>query len=129
MSFPTDLKHFKAAEFVYPELMDVPFLRWLDRVRELCGVRFFVTNDARPGGEMPTGASGKSLHKRGRAVDLRSRDWSAADKWKVSAAIHWLADQAPGKVEFEQVYSNTDQHWHLGVDDHATDHELIESDE
>lgn len=129
MSFPSDLKHFKRSEFAYPDLMDTSFLRWLDRVRELCGVRFMVTNDARPGGDMPTGASSKSLHKRGRAVDLRSRDWTATQKWKVSAAIHWLADEAPGKVEFEQVYSGTDQHWHLGVDDHATDHELIESDE
>jgi len=129
MTFPDDLSHFKRSEFVHPDLMDVTFLRWLDRVRAMAGVRFFVTNDARPGGEMPTGAASKSLHKRGRAGDLRSRSWTDVEKWQVSAAIHWLADQAPGKVEFEQVYSDTDQHWHLGVDDHGTSHELIESDE
>ena len=130
MSFPNDLQYLRAGEFQHPDLMDTAFLRWLDRVRHRAGVPFTITNDARPGGIMPTGASSTSLHKRGRAVDLRSRDWKSHQKWSVMTAIAALADDAPGKVEFEQVYSATDKHWHLGVDDsqNAT-HELIESDE
>jgi hypothetical protein len=129
MAFPEDLTHFSRGEFLHPDALDVAFLRWLDRVRDRAGVPFVVTNDARPGGEMPTGAASKSLHKRGRAVDLRSRDWSAQEKWAVVAAIFALAEEAPGKVELEMVHSPTDQHFHLGVDDKAIAHELIESDE
>jgi hypothetical protein len=109
--------------------MDVAFLRWLDRVRERAGVPMVVTDDARPAGTMPAGASATSLHFRGRAVDLRSRDWTAVQKWSIASAIVFLAADAPGKVEFEQVYSLTDRHWHLGVDEQGVNHKLIESDE
>ena len=129
MTFPTDLRHFQANEFRYPDLMDIAFLRWLDRIRERAGIQMVITNDARPGGEMPNGAAAKSLHKRGRAVDLRSRDWTVAQKWQVASAIFFLAADAPGKVEWELVHSKTDQHWHLGVDDRAAHHELIEAEE
>ena len=130
MAFPTDLSHFTAAEFNHPDLMDPSFLRWLDRVRHLAGVPFQITNDARLSGDNPMGSVTKSLHKRGRAVDLRSTDWTVAQKWKVLAAVVQLAPDAPGKVELEAVFSGTDKHWHLGVDDAAgAQHEFIESDE
>ena len=129
MSFPTDLRHFTAAEFQFPDVMDIAFLRWLDRVREEAGVPMIITDDGRPSGVMPEGASKTRLHFRGRAVDIRSRDWSVTQKWDLSAAIHLLADDAPGKVEFEQVYSDADKHWHLGVDDRGVNHELIERNE
>ena len=132
MPFPADLKHFRASEFKHPELMSVPFLRWLDRVRERAGAPFVVTNDARVAGATePLGSAGsKSLHRRGRAVDLHSRVWTATQKWRVAAAIITLAPEAPGKVEWEPVYGDTDQHWHLGVDDALTaSHELIEANE
>src|SRR3990167_3192440 len=82
MPFPADLKHFRASEFKHPELMSVPFLRWLDRVRERAGAPFVVTNDARVAGATePLGSAGsKSLHRRGRAVDLHSRVWTATQK-------------------------------------------------
>jgi len=129
MPFPTDLRHFQASEFKFPDAMDTAFLRWLDRVREEAGVPMVITDDARPAGVMPEGASKTSLHFRGRAVDVRSRDWSATQKWDLAAAIFTLAEEAPGKVEFEQVYSATDRHWHIGVDDKAQNPQLIESDE
>ena len=129
MSFPTDLQHFSRGEFWHPDLMDITFLRWLDRVRNRAGVPFVITNDARPTDEIPTGGSAKSLHKRGRAVDIRTQHLNAADKWKIAAAIILLAPDAPGKVEWETVWSGTDKHWHLGVDDRASWHEMIESDE
>lgn len=128
MSFPADLKHFAREEFTYPDAMDVGFLRWLDRVRERARVPMVITDDARRPGIMPEGASTSSLHFRGRAVDLRSRDWTAIQKWNVLAAVVLLAPDAPGKVELEVVYSAADKHWHLGVDDLARDHELIEAD-
>ena len=132
MTFPNDLVYFKKHEFQNADLMHIPFLRWLDRVRAKAGVPFTITNAARVAGTTePVGSAGsKSLHRRGRAVDLYSRGWTAAQKWKVDDAIHTLASEAPGMVEFELVYSPTDQHWHLGVDDALTaEHELIESDE
>src|SRR5881394_930087 len=129
MSFPSDLRHFSAADFQLPEMMDVAFLRWLDRVREEAGIPMVITDDARPVGVMPEGASKRSLHFRGRAVDIRSRDWTDIQKWDLIAAIVTLADEAPGKVELEVVHSPSDQHWHVGVDDGALNHELIESDE
>jgi hypothetical protein len=129
VSFPTDLRHFKASEFKFPDSMDTAFLRWLDRVREEAGVPMLITDDARPAGVMPEGASKTSLHFRGRAVDIRSRDWSPIQKWDLVAAIMTLAAEAPGRVEFEQVYSATDKHWHIGADDRALNHQLIERDE
>lgn len=126
--FPSDLRHFTAAEFKFPEMMDVSFLRWLDRVREEAGIPMEITDDGRPAGVMPEGASKTSLHFRGRAVDVRSRDWSATQKWDLAAAIFALAEEAPGRVELEQVYSPTDKHWHIGVDDKATNPQLIERD-
>lgn len=130
MPVPTDLKHFEPSEFKFPDLMDTTFLRWLDRVRELSGVPMIVTNDARPAGEMPTGASAKSLHRRGRAVDIRSRTLTAAQKWNLVQAMVDLRDEAPGKIEFECVFSPTDTHWHIAVDDSPTaSHEMVEADE
>jgi len=129
MAFPSDLRHFTVAEFKFPDAMDVSFLRWLDRVREEAGVPMVITDDARPAGVMPEGASKTSLHFRGRAVDLRSRDWTELQKWDLAAAIFVLADEAPGKVELELVYSATDRHWHLGVNDQAINHHFIERDE
>ena len=109
--------------------MDVSFLRWLDRVREEAGIPMEITDDGRPAGVMPEGASKTSLHFRGRAVDVRSRDWSATQKWDLAAAIFALAEEAPGKVELEVVHSPSDAHWHIGVDDKAVNPQLIESDE
>ena len=131
MPVPSDLTHFQPAEFKHPELMETTFVRWLDRVRDRAAVPMVLTDDGRlPDAPNPTGSAGKhSLHMRGRAVDIRSRDWTAAEKWKVAAAIIALASEAPGCVEWEAVYSGTDRHWHLGVNDQATAHTLIEADE
>jgi hypothetical protein len=116
MTFPA-LVHFSRGEFHFPDQMDIPFLRWLDRVRERANVPFVITDDGRPTGQMPEGASVTSLHKRGRAVDIRSRDWTSAQYWQVVGAIIFLAAAAPGKVELELVHGPTDQHLHVGVDD------------
>lgn len=129
MSFPSDLRWFTRDEFKFPDAMDTAFLRWLDRIREESSVPMVITDDARPVGIMPEGASKTSLHFRGRAVDIRSRDWSVIQKWDLGAAILTLAAEAPGKVEWELVHSPTDQHWHLGVNEQAINHHLLERDE
>ena len=132
MSVPTDLAYFAVSEFSHPEVMDAAFCRWLDQVRAVAGVPMVITNAGRiAAATEPIGSAGsKSLHRRGRAVDLRSCDWTAAQKWKLMAAIANLASAAPGHVELELVHSATDQHWHLGVDDTPTaQHEVIEAEE
>ena len=126
---PTDLDYFALTEFRHPELMYEPFVRWLDKVRGVAAVAFVITDDARAEGDPnPTGSAGKhSLHRRGRAVDLRSRNWTASEKWRVVAAIFDLADLAPGKVELEPVYSATDEHLHVGADETATEHRFLQA--
>ena len=123
--FPPDLVYFSRGEVQFPDQMDVPFLRWLDRVRGQASVPFVITDDASPTGQMPEGASHTSLHQRGRAVDIRSRDWMASQYWQVVAAVFFLADAAPGKIELELVHIPTDQHLHLGVDDNPTAHNKL----
>lgn len=132
MPVPADLTHFKPAEFSHPEVMDAAFCRWLDRVRARAGVPMTITNAGRvaAANEPPGSAGSKSLHRRGRAVDVRSKTWSHSQKWSVARAIVELAFDAPGGVEWEMVHSDTDEHWHIGVDDRAgATHELIEADE
>lgn len=135
MNFPTDLKHFGATEFQHPEKMNVPFLRWLDRVREVAGVPMTLTDDARVDGDPePLGsAKGKSLHHRGCAVDIRTRTLDANQKWKIAHAVHLLSASTPDgwKVELESVYTTGgDCHWHIGLDwAVGKDHELIEQDD
>jgi len=128
---PSDLEVLEPSDFQRPELMAEPFVRWLDAVCARAGIDPILTDDGRrPDDPNPTGSAGKhSLHQRGRAVDLRSRVWTATQKWRLCAAIVELAPDAPGMVEFELVYSPTDVHWHLGVDDRATAHRLLEADE
>lgn len=143
MTFPSDLIFFSASEFKHADLMSVPFLRWLDRVRQRAAaiirrydtqrdVPFVITDDARVASDAePEGSAGRrSLHHIGCAVDIRSRDWNGLQKWCAAQAIHELSYEAPGGVEFEMVYSKTDRHWHVGVDPRSYERpELIESDE
>lgn len=121
--FPNDLRHFKRSEFPDPDNMHVPFLRWLDRVRERSGVTMTITSSYRAGDA--------GLHGRGMAVDVRSKHWSVSQKWRLAAAVFALADDAPGKVEFEPVPGDCGDHqphWHIGVDPRAAaQHEFVES--
>jgi len=128
---PTDLAMLHPVAFHRPEMMSEPFVRWLDTVMQRAGVDPVITDDGRLDTDQnPTGSAGKhSLHRRGRAVDLRSRIWTDTIKWRLVTAVVELADQAPGFVELELVYSPSDRHWHIGVDETATAHRLLEADE
>lgn len=131
MAFPIT-RWFKPSEFKHPELMDSEFILWLDLIRDRSNVSMFITDDARLPGDRPSGSSKTSLHFRGRAVDIRSKNWTAEEKWRLSDMIHLYAAWAPGKVEFELVYdakTGGDKHWHIGVDDKALQHQFIESDD
>ena len=128
---PSDLQILEPSDFHRPELMEELFVRWLDAVCARAGIDPIITDDGRrPEDPNPTGSAGKhSLHRRGRAVDLRSRLWTDTAKWRLVAAVVTLADQAPGFVELELVFSPTDVHWHVGCDETATAHRLLEADE
>lgn len=129
MAFPAT-RYFAPSEFKHPERMNPAFVLWLDNVRARARVAMVITDDARDPGELPSGASKTSLHFRGCAVDVRSRNWSAYDKWRVVEAIVFYADSAPGKIELELVYDQDgDKHWHIGVDETALTHQLIEADD
>lgn len=133
--FPNNLQFFRRSEFRHPDLMNVAFLRWLDRVRGRSGVPMEVLDDGRLEGDPePSGSAGtKALHYRGCAVDLNSRKWDARQKWQVVAAIVYLSNETPDgwKVEFEPVFNaNGDHHWHLGLDwTLGKHHEFVESDD
>lgn len=63
------LRWFRWSEFRHPERLDIRLLRWLDAVREAAGVPLHVTSDWRE--HVPPGGSARSLHRVGRAVDVR----------------------------------------------------------
>lgn len=124
MTFPV-LRHFKASEFSSPDLMNTAFLIWLDLVRDRAKVPFVITSDGRVGDD--------GLHGLGMAVDIRSRGWTATQKWQVVDAIVFYANQAPGHVELEMVFNvepEKDCHWHIGVDPRPNkQHEFVEADD
>lgn len=130
MTFPVT-RWFKKEEFRRPEMMNVAFILWLDLVRDRSKVPMVITDDGRLPGDVPSGASLTSLHFEGRAVDIRSRNWSYEQKWALVEAIVFYANQAPGKIELELVYDEQgDKHWHIGVSARAgAQHKLLEKDD
>lgn len=134
MTFP-QLAHFQESEFPHSEKMNTPFLRWLDRVRDRAGVPMTITDAGREDGDPePSGSAGaKSLHHRGTAVDFRTRDLNAQQKWRIMAAIVEMSKETPDdwKVEFEPVFKlDGDHHWHVGLDwTPGKGNEMVESDD
>lgn len=63
------LRYFAWSEFKYPGQLHFPLLQFLDEVRHRFGFPLTVTSDFRD--SVPTGGSDTSLHRAGRAVDLR----------------------------------------------------------
>jgi len=117
MALTKDLEFFKLSEFKHPELVDPKAAFWLNEVRRVFAQPIILTDDARPPGVMPPGASPKSLHFQGRAFDIRVRHWSWAQMWKFVGAVYTVAKNWPdeiGGVELELVWSAKDKHAHLG---------------
>lgn len=112
-------KYFKTDKFNRVELINQTALEILDEIRDAFGRPIVVTDDARVEGEpLPPGASGNSLHFKGQAFDIRSRDWSNEDMWTFVAAVvnvaNWVCRGAKAGVELEIVHSKTDKHAHVG---------------
>lgn len=113
-----DLKWFKLTEFKHPELVNEQAAFLLDEIREQYGRPLVLTDDARLPGVVPEGGSLTSLHFKGQAFDLRSRDMSDEDMWKLVTSVFnvatWVARGQKEGVELEIVSSPTDHHIHLG---------------
>jgi hypothetical protein len=109
------LKHFTAHKMKHPELMNAAFLVWLDHVRDIAGVPFVLTSDARTPEEnaAASGSSPTSLHLLGRAVDFQNPE-NVTDRYHIVAAIFACESTAPGPIELELVHGPSDHHIHLG---------------
>lgn len=109
---------FGVKEFKHPELVEQRAYDGLCEVRRQFGKPLILTDDGRLPDDHPTGASDTSLHPKGRAFDLRIRDFSKEDLWRLVAAVvnvgNWWARGDKAGVELELVWSPTDKHLHLG---------------
>src|SRR5438093_548441 len=90
----------------------------LDEIRDQAGFALVVTDDARLPSDAPTGSVKDSLHYRGQAFDLRTRNLTAEQLFQlVNAAVNvtlWIARGAKSGVEIEIVSSGSDHHLHVG---------------
>ena len=116
------LEHFKPSEFKAYAKMDEGFLRYLDEVREVAGVAFFLTSDFRTADEnaAAAGSSSASLHLTGNAVDFATVGSRARmaqefykDCWAIARACAFVV--RPRNVQLEFVKGPTDWHVHLGL--------------
>lgn len=121
------LRHFRVTEFTAPFHMDATFLTWLDAAREHAGVPFVITSDWRsPEANADAGGWERSLHLRGRAVDLR---WPASRVagFKMLCGIMLAARLAPAPLQVE-LETGAQPHLHLGLYDETdgkTEHEFF----
>lgn len=114
-----ELRHFTPSEFRRPDLMDAEFLRWLDLARTTAGVPFIITSDARTAAEnAAVGGWERSLHLRGRAVDLR---WprKRSDILNIVAGILLTRTMATGYLQVELEVTPGNEHIHVGVYPHG----------
>lgn len=124
------LRHFTAAEFHHPDLVDNQAAVFLDQLREAYGAPLTLTSDARTPVENAAarGSSPTSLHLLGRAFDLR---WpgNEAQAWAFLRAfflaLGWKPPEAEKSVELELVHGPTDKHIHFGIFPDARPSRLI----
>jgi len=119
MAIEHDLRHFKRSEFKHSDQVNWVAAGLLDELREQVGFPLVVTDDARLPGEEPPGSAGNaSLHHFGQAFDLRTKDLTAEQMFKLinSACLValWVARGQKSGVEIEVVSSATDHHFHIG---------------
>ena len=130
MTFPTNLRHFRATEFGgYADQMDTELLYWLDDIRDRLGMRLNVTSSGRPY-QLNAAVNGyqNSLHIPKpitglvRAVDVQTGAMDArdaatipADNFLVSRAACW--DVRPYGRRAEVICESRAGvwHWHLGL--------------
>lgn len=104
---------FSPASFQHPELIDPQALVWLDDIANAAGFTPVVTDDGRPPGDDPPSSAGSaSLHHIGRAFDLRTRDLTAEQRFRLVQAV--ITVSAGRLIEIEIVVE-TSPHLHIGL--------------
>jgi hypothetical protein len=120
------MRYFKPEEFNHLKKMDQTFLRFLDDVRSLSGVPFYLTSDYRSlETNREIGGHPSSLHLRGMAVDFvtpgcRNRDAQRyyEELWMIQWAVNKVIDAGDScrrNVQLEIVKGPNDWHLHLGL--------------
>lgn len=121
-----NLRNFSEGEFNNFAKMDQEFLKFLDDVRTLAGMPFYLTSDYRsPQRNAEIGGHVASLHPKGMAVDFVTQSCRSrlaqdyyADIYKIMWAIVKVTDAQPSHnraVQFEIVKGPNDWHLHLGL--------------
>jgi hypothetical protein len=108
-----DIKWFKPEEFKYPHLIDIELLTLLDSIRAYYGEPIYITDDYRPANI--NYGSKTSLHKYGRAVDIRSKHLSATDLYKLIDNIMFITFVLKIVIELEIDNSKDNKHIHIGL--------------
>lgn len=113
-----DTKWFKLTELSHPRIVNQTALELLSEVREQANQALVITDDGRLPEETPTGASPSSLHPKGQAFDLRTRNKTAEEMFRLLRAMFnvadWICRGTKSGVEVELVSSSTDHHLHIG---------------
>ena len=116
----SEIKHFKASEFNYPDKMGYQFLKWLDAVREEAGVGMHLVSDHRPPERnAAAGGAERSAHMDVpcNAVDIKKTPTPSDPNWnhtryKIIKAALKLGCQRIG------MYPNGSLHLDRGEDTH-----------
>lgn len=108
-----DLQYFKLSEFRHPDLINERAALLLNDIRAVYGEPLTVTDDARTPDEQPPGFATDSLHYKGQAFDLRTRDLTREQLWRLVRSVYTVS-VGQGGVELELVSSSTDHHLHVG---------------
>lgn len=114
MSLTHDLTYFALSEFHRPDLVNERAARLLNDIRGVYGSPLTLTSDARtvaeetllPGHAQPPESS---LHVRGQAFDIRTRDLTNEQVWRLVKAVYTIS-VGQGGVELEL----SPTHLHVG---------------
>jgi len=112
MPLLADTRYFKLAEFRHPELMNVDFVLWLNKVRFEYGYPMVLTSDGRTPAEnaAASGSVPTSRHLVGEAIDMEFPP-TANHLWLLVEAVMKTMEARP--IELEIVHGPSDHHVHI----------------
>lgn len=114
----SDTKWFKLTELSQPRLVNQTAFDLLSEIREQANQPLVITDDGRLPSDHPTGSVENSLHYKGQAFDLRTKDKTAEEMYRLVRAVlnvaDWVCRGTKSGVEIELVSSKTDHHLHVG---------------